>query len=76
MALVAVVLVGAGMGFASSATIISVQNALVFLLGWEIAAVGGLAVLVLARHWGNLVRLLRGTERPLGRGTSPGARPA
>ncbi|MGH9243783.1 MAG: glycerol-3-phosphate acyltransferase [Acidimicrobiales bacterium] len=39
--------------------------------GWEIASVGLLATLIVARHWGNLVRLLRGTERTL-RGVQAG----
>jgi acyl phosphate:glycerol-3-phosphate acyltransferase len=39
--------------------------------GWEVAAVGGLAVVVVARHWGNLVRMVRGTEHTLGQGARP-----
>lgn len=38
---------------------------------WEVAAIGGLAVLVIARHWGNLVRMVRGTEHSLGQGARP-----
>jgi glycerol-3-phosphate acyltransferase PlsY len=38
---------------------------------WEVAAVAGLAVVVVARHWSNIVRLVRGSEHPLGSGARP-----
>jgi glycerol-3-phosphate acyltransferase PlsY len=39
--------------------------------GWEVAAMVGLAMVVVARHWSNLVRLVRGTENSLGQGAHP-----
>lgn len=38
---------------------------------WEVVAVAGVALLILVRHWGNVVRLARGTEPSL-RGMQPG----
>jgi glycerol-3-phosphate acyltransferase PlsY len=57
-------------GKASLASLVVIGGvpAAVFALdrpGWERAGMGGLAVLVVARHAGNLVRLARGEEPTL-----------
>ncbi len=33
--------------------------------GWEVAAIGGLALYLVVRHWANIVRLVRGEEHSI-----------
>jgi glycerol-3-phosphate acyltransferase PlsY len=63
-------------GKAALASLVTVIGfvAAVALIGapaWEVLAMAAVAVLILVRHWGNVVRLVRGSEHSL-QGAQPG----
>jgi glycerol-3-phosphate acyltransferase PlsY len=53
------------LGSIVGAAVLPVAAAALGAPGREVAALAACAVLVVARHWGNIVRLARGEERRL-----------
>ena len=68
----------ASLGSIVAVTVLPVAAAALGATGVEVAALAGCAVLIVARHRGNIARLVRGDERRIGerapRAGSPGAR--
>jgi len=50
------------------ATLVPILAAVFGRPGWEVGTAAGVSAVVVARHWSNLVRLIRGTEQVVGHG--------